>query len=79
MSGLINREADGCLRQLPRKHVDTGMGLERLCSVLQGTTSNYDTDLFQGIFAKMHEVLKCRNSALSIYFNLFKSTTCACT
>ncbi|MFA9390873.1 MAG: alanine--tRNA ligase [Prolixibacteraceae bacterium] len=51
-----NRKASGDLMELPAKHVDTGMGFERLCMVLQGVQSNYDTDVFQTIIAKIGQL-----------------------
>ncbi|MDE6575703.1 MAG: alanine--tRNA ligase [Muribaculaceae bacterium] len=48
-----NRKADGSLEPLPAKVIDTGMGFERLCMALQGKTSNYDTDVFTPIIAKI--------------------------
>ncbi len=51
-----NRKADGSLEQLPAKHVDTGMGFERLCMVVQGKKSNYDTDIFQSIIAGISKI-----------------------
>lgn len=54
----FERSADGVLTPLPRPSIDTGMGLERLASVLQGKASNYDTDLFQPIIQRVSEL--CR-------------------
>lgn len=48
-----NRKADGSLERLPAQHVDTGMGFERLCMALQGKSSNYDTDVFTPLIAKV--------------------------
>jgi alanyl-tRNA synthetase len=53
----FNREPSGELRPLPNKHIDTGMGLERLTSILQGKRSNYDTDVFQRLFEATHAVV----------------------
>ena len=44
-----NRKANGTLENLPAKHIDTGMGFERLCMAMQGKKSNYDTDVFTGM------------------------------
>ncbi|MGE9516840.1 MAG: alanine--tRNA ligase [Solitalea-like symbiont of Tyrophagus putrescentiae] len=50
-----NRKADGVLEPLPHNHVDTGMGFERLCMVLQNKISNYDTDLFAPLIKFIQE------------------------
>ena len=52
----FNRKADGSLEKLPAQHVDTGMGFERLCMALQGKKSNYDTDVFTPLIAKVEEL-----------------------
>ncbi len=49
----FNRKANGQLEELPAKHVDTGMGFERLCMVIQGKQSNYDTDVFQSVITEI--------------------------
>lgn len=52
----FNRKADGSLEKLPAQHVDTGMGFERLCMVLQGKRSNYDTDIFSQVIKKLEDI-----------------------
>jgi alanyl-tRNA synthetase len=51
-----NRKANGSLEILPNKHIDTGMGFERLCMVLQGVQSNYDTDVFTPIIREIETI-----------------------
>ncbi|PZU90477.1 MAG: alanine--tRNA ligase, partial [Chryseobacterium sp.] len=52
----FNRKADGTLENLPAKHIDTGMGFERLCMALQQKESNYDTDVFTPLITKVEEL-----------------------
>ena len=52
----FNRKADGSLEKLPAQHVDTGMGFERLCVVLQEKQSNYDTDVFTPLIEKIEKL-----------------------
>ena len=58
-----NRLASGKLEELPQKHVDTGMGFERLCMALQGKKSNYDTDVFMPL---IHEIERITNKQYGI-------------
>jgi alanyl-tRNA synthetase len=51
-----NRKADKSLEKLPKQHIDTGMGFERLCMVMQGKKSNYDTDIFQDTIREMGKI-----------------------
>ena len=52
----FERKADGHLENLPAKNIDTGMGFERLCAVLQGKNSNYDSDVFSGLLSRIGEL-----------------------
>lgn len=56
----FNRQSNGKLVTLPAKHVDTGMGFERLCMALQGKQSNYDTDVFQPLIRKIESITGLR-------------------
>ncbi|MDP7348084.1 MAG: alanine--tRNA ligase-related protein, partial [Phycisphaeraceae bacterium] len=56
----FNRDTTGALHPLPAKHVDTGMGFERVATVLQGKSSNYDTDVFTPLFDAIREVTDAR-------------------
>ena len=51
-----NRDETGALQPLPEKHVDTGMGFERMCSLLQGAESSYETDVFQPLIGRIAEL-----------------------
>ncbi|WP_108868833.1 alanine--tRNA ligase [Aquimarina aquimarini] len=55
-----NRKANGSLEKLPAQHVDTGMGFERLCMVLQGEKSNYDTDVFTPLIREIETITKSK-------------------
>lgn len=52
-----SRLPTGEVVELPERHIDTGMGLERLTAILQGKMSNYDTDLFTPIFSRIEKVI----------------------
>ncbi len=58
-----NRMADGSLESLPAKHIDTGLGLERLAMVMQGKESNYDTDIFQSLIVEISRITSSKYGA----------------
>ncbi len=59
----FNRKATGQLEELPAKHVDTGMGFERLCMAIQGVKSNYDTDIFQNTITEIGKLCNIKYGA----------------
>ena len=69
----FNRKANGSLEKLPNKHIDTGMGFERLCMVLQDKTSNYDTDVFTPL---IREIETLTNSSYGTSEKTGQSPSC---
>ena len=61
----FNRKTNGSLENLPSKHIDTGMGFERLCMVLQGVKSNYDTDVFSPLIKGLENISNVKYSTSS--------------
>ena len=64
------RMADGHLEPLPARNIDTGMGFERLCAVLQGKNSNYDSDVFTGMLARIGQMRVIADHIRAISFSI---------
>ena len=80
MTGMqYDRQADASLKLLPAKHVDTGMGMERVTSVLQGKVSNYATDIFTPIFAAIQGVSKAEAYTDKVLLLLLYTKSCSLT
>ena len=70
----FNRKADGTLEKLPAQHVDTGMGFERLCMAMQNKTSNYDTDVFTPLIAKIEQITALKYTTNDVILNYSKES-----
>ena len=66
----FNRLKDGTMEDLPKKHVDTGAGLERICSVLQNKDSNYKTDLFSKTIADLENFSNTKYQDFEVPYNV---------
>jgi alanyl-tRNA synthetase len=62
-----NRDADGVLHELAHKHIDTGLGLERVATVSQGVQANYETDLFTPILKRLQELLGHSDAEMQVH------------